>query len=53
MVDLLITDMGVFDFEREGGMTLIEVAPGVSVDEIKANTGCDFQVASDLKEMTF
>lgn len=53
VVDLLITDMGVFDFEREGGMTLIEVAPGVSVDEIKANTGCDFLIASDLKEMTF
>ena len=51
VVDLLITDMAVFDFEREGGMTLTEIAKDTSVDEIKANTGCDFILASDLKEM--
>jgi 3-oxoacid CoA-transferase len=53
VVDLLITDMAVFDFSREGGMTLTEMAKGESIDSIKDATGCDFQIASDLKTMDF
>jgi len=30
-------------------MTLIELADGVSLDEIKANTEANFKVAPDLK----
>src|SRR5471032_954816 len=34
VVDLLITDLGVFDIDRKGaGVTLTEIAPGVTVDE--------------------
>src|SRR3982075_1385631 len=34
VVDLVITDLGVFNIDRAGGgMTLIELAPGVSLDE--------------------
>ena len=51
VVDLLITELGVFDFNREGGMALVEIAKGVKLETIKANTGCAFNVASDLKEM--
>ena len=51
VVDLLITELGVFDFHREGGITLTEIAAGVTVDQVKANTECAFLVASDLKEM--
>jgi 3-oxoacid CoA-transferase len=51
VVNLLITELGVFDFTREGGITLIEIGKGVTVDQIKINTECDFLVASDLKEM--
>ncbi|CAG9322265.1 unnamed protein product [Blepharisma stoltei] len=51
VVSMLITELGVFDFKREGGITLVEVANGVTVDHIKANTECSFIVASDLKEM--
>lgn len=51
VVDLLITELGVFDFNREGGLTLVELANGVTVEQVKANTGCSFLVASDLKEM--
>lgn len=51
VVDLLITELGVFDFNREGGLTLTEIAKGVTVEHIKENTGCSFIVASDLKEM--
>ncbi|HEY2049526.1 MAG TPA: 3-oxoacid CoA-transferase subunit B [Caulobacteraceae bacterium] len=46
VVDLLITDLGVFDIDRKGGgVTLREVAPGVTVEEIKAKTGAPFKVA--------
>ena len=46
VVDLIITDMGVFQVdEHGGGLTLIEIAPGVSVDDIKAKTEADFKVA--------
>jgi len=50
-VDLLITELGVFDFNREDGVTLIEIAKGTTLSQIKENTGCSFVIASDLKEM--
>ncbi|HEY1927788.1 MAG TPA: 3-oxoacid CoA-transferase subunit B [Caulobacteraceae bacterium] len=46
VVDLLITDLGVFDVDRKGaGVTLREMAPGVTVEEIRAKTGAPFKVA--------
>ena len=49
MVDLIITDMGVFQVDESGGgLTLIEIAPGVSVDDIKAKTEADFKTAPNL-----
>lgn len=50
-VDLLITELCVFDFRRQNGITLTEIAKGTSLDEIKEKTGCSFNVASDLKLM--
>ncbi len=45
-VDLLITDLGVFDIDRKGGkVTLIELAPGVTLEDIKAKTEADYTVA--------
>jgi 3-oxoacid CoA-transferase B subunit len=49
VVDMLITDLAVFTFD--GGLTLREHAPGVSVDDIRAKTEPDFAVADDLREM--
>lgn len=53
VVDRIITDMCVFDVDLEGltGLTLIEIAPGISVDDVKNATACDFKVASDLPLM--
>ncbi len=48
-VDLLVTDLAVFRIERGKGMTLIEHAPGVTVDTIREKTAGTFEVASDLK----
>jgi 3-oxoacid CoA-transferase subunit B len=46
VVDLVITDLGVIAIDRKaGGMTLIEKAPGVSVDEIIAKTGAPLVVS--------
>ena len=46
VVDLIITDMGVFQVdENGGGLSLIEIAPGVTVDDIKAKTEAEFKVA--------
>jgi 3-oxoacid CoA-transferase subunit B len=46
VIDLLISDLGVFSRpDRHGGFQLIELAPGVTVDEIKAKTTAAFTVA--------
>jgi 3-oxoacid CoA-transferase subunit B len=44
---MVITDLGVFTVDRKGGgsMTLIELAPGTSLDEIKSKTEANYRVA--------
>lgn len=50
-VSMIITELGVFDVDFAKGLTLIEIADGVTVDEIKAKTEAPFTVAEDLKPM--
>jgi 3-oxoacid CoA-transferase subunit B/3-oxoadipate CoA-transferase beta subunit len=46
VVDLLITDLGVFEIDRRtGGVRLTEVAPGASVEEIMAKSEAAIEVA--------
>jgi 3-oxoacid CoA-transferase subunit B len=49
VVDLIITDLGVFEVDKVGNspLRLIELADGISVDEITVKTQADFVV--DLK----
>jgi 3-oxoacid CoA-transferase subunit B len=42
-VDRVISNLGVFDID-ENGMSLVELAPGVTLDEIKAKTEAPFRV---------
>ena len=51
VTDLVITDLGVFSIARRGevDMRLIELADGVSVDEIAAKTEARFTVALEEK----
>jgi 3-oxoacid CoA-transferase subunit B len=50
VVDMVITDLGVFTLQKKNpaGMKLIEIAPGVTTDEIRARTEADFVVAPGL-----
>ena len=49
VVDLLITDLGVFEIDRKGGgARLLELATGVSLEEIRAKTEADFTVATAI-----
>lgn len=41
----------MFDVDFATGLTLVEIADGVTVDEIKARTEAPFKVADDLKPM--
>jgi len=43
VVHMVITELGVFDIGKNG-LTLIELAPGVSAEEIKAKTEAPFTV---------
>jgi len=46
VVDMIITDLAVFQrADKASAFTLIEVAPGVSVDDVRAKTTAHFEVA--------
>ncbi len=46
VVDMVITDLGVFTIDRagKGGMTLVELADGVTLDEVAAKTEAKYSV---------
>ena len=45
VVDMIITDLCVFEVAQDdAGLTLIELQPDVTVDQVKAATGCEFRV---------
>jgi len=47
VVDMVVSELGVFRIDRRGdsGMTLVELAPDVTLDEMRAKTEADFHVA--------
>lgn len=50
-VDMIITEKAVFRFLPNQGLTLVEIAEGVSVNEIEQSTGCAFTVSDTLSTM--
>ena len=47
VVDMVVTDLAVFTIDKHGkdGMALIELADGVTLDEVMAKTEAEFRVA--------
>src|SRR5207244_448438 len=45
VVNLIITDLCVFEVKKGGGLVLIELHPGVTEDDVRAKTGVPFDVA--------
>ena len=50
-VRVVVTDLGILE-PRDGELTLVRVHPGVRVDDVRAATGWELAVASDLGETT-
>jgi 3-oxoacid CoA-transferase subunit B len=48
VVNLVVTELGVFDVTPRG-FVLADIAPGVTVEEIRSKTEADFAVHPDLK----
>lgn len=49
VVDLIVTDMAVIEV-TDRGLLLKELAPGVTVDQVKEATGATLQVVDNIKE---
>lgn len=50
-VSRIITELAVFDVDFTDGLSLVEIADGVDIEEIRAKTEAPFRVADDLKPM--
>ncbi|KAF8274937.1 hypothetical protein EI94DRAFT_1838035 [Lactarius quietus] len=51
-VSQIITELGAFDVDRQRGeLTLIDMANGVTVEEVRAKTGCEFHVRQHLGQL--
>jgi 3-oxoacid CoA-transferase B subunit len=50
-VDMIITECAVFDVDPSAGLTLTEKAADVTLEQLRAMTGCEFKVARDIKEL--
>ena len=49
VVDMVVTDLGVFDVSRgKKPLTLLQLAPGVTLDEMRAKTEAPFEVAATV-----
>jgi 3-oxoacid CoA-transferase subunit B len=50
VVHRIVTDLAVIDVEPQG-LLLREVAPGTSVEDVRAATGCPVRLGADLREI--
>merc|ERR1719273_2461430 len=50
-VDMVITEMGVFEIDAKTGMTLSEIGEGFTVEQVQAATGCQLNISEKLQPM--
>jgi len=50
-VDMIITEMGVFEIDAKTGMTLSEIGEGFTVEQVQAATGCQLNISEKLQPM--
>jgi len=50
VVDIIITEMGVMEV-TDKGVVLTEIHPDFTVDDVRAATGCELIISSDLRKM--
>ena len=44
VVNMIITDLCVFEVDPGKGLVLTELHPGISEETVRARTGCDYRV---------
>jgi 3-oxoacid CoA-transferase subunit B len=49
VVDMVVTDLAVFDIDADG-LLLVDMAPGVTVAELRDKTEAGFRIHADLKQ---
>ena len=48
-VSQIITELGAFDVDRhKGELTLTDLGDGITVEEVRAKTGCEFHIRGQL-----
>jgi 3-oxoacid CoA-transferase subunit B len=52
VVHRLITDLAVFDVTSAGGLVLVELQPGISLDQVTAATEARFTVADEVTQQS-
>jgi 3-oxoacid CoA-transferase subunit B len=50
VVNLIVTDLAVLDVVPGRGLVLVDMAPGVTVEELRAKTEAPFQLHPDLRQ---
>ena len=51
-VSQIVTELAVFNVDRKAGeLELIELAEGVTLEQVRARTGCEFKVRENLGKM--
>jgi 3-oxoacid CoA-transferase len=53
VIDLIITDLAVFEVDRKGGngLTLLEYHESTSIEEVQKKTGVSFKISPNVKVM--